>query len=349
MKRGGQARWNDETQSWEDGAPPPAPYTGPMPPRPSFTPSAGGAPTGAVPPPATDPRPATDPLPAAAPAPAPAPDALFAPARDTDPPFARTPVPEHLFAPARDTGPFSAPGPAADPYFDSAPAFEPVPVARHRTTGLVAGVAVAVIAAAVGGGYLLWGHSGDDPAAARPPARTKASASENTATAAPTSATAGTRTPTPVSTELPDGYRLVHDKKGFTLAVPGTWKRSERRTGVFYTAPDDRRLVQIFQINEPDTTPYEALETASRGLSGNPGYKEISLEPLGYPGPGTDATQLVYAYDSERLHERVKVVDCAFTAADGRQFAVLVLGPEANWPEQEWTQQNILRTFVPGS
>lgn len=41
MKRGGQARWNDETQSWEDGAPPPAPYTGPMPPRPSFTPSAG--------------------------------------------------------------------------------------------------------------------------------------------------------------------------------------------------------------------------------------------------------------------------------------------------------------------
>ncbi|MGW7575266.1 hypothetical protein [Streptomyces sp. NPDC054765] len=302
MKRGGQARWNNETQRWEDGTPPPAPYTGPMPPRPSFAPSAGGTPSGAVP------RPATDPL------------------------FAPTSA-EPFFAPSPDTDPFLAPAPGV----------------RHRTAALVAGAAVAVIAAAIGGGYLLWGHPGDAPAAARPAARTEASAPESMATAAPTSATAGTRTPTPVSTGLPDGYRLVHDKKGFTLAVPGTWKRSERKTGVFYTAPDDHWLLQVFEISEPDTTPYEALATASRGLSGNPGYKEISLEALGYPGPGTDATQLVYAYDSERLGVRVKVVDCAFTVADGRQFAVLVLGPEADWPDQEWTQQNILRTFVPGS
>ncbi|MEU6327282.1 hypothetical protein ABZ851_08350 [Streptomyces sp. NPDC047049] len=313
MKRGGQARWNDETQRWEDGAPTPAPYTGPMPPRPSFTPSAGGPSaggpvTGGTPPGGTP--------------------AGTVPPRVTEPLFA----PDSLYVPL--------------------PADEPTAGFRRRTA-LVAGVAVAVIAAAAGGGYLLWGHPGDDPAVARPAARTKASASDHTATTASPSgassgATAGTGSPTPLSTELPDGYRLVHDEKGFTLAVPGTWKRSERRTGVFYTAPDDRGLLQIFEVSEPDTTPYEALETASRGLSGNPGYKEISLEPLGYPGPGADATQLVYAYDSERLGERVKVVDCAFTAADGRQFAVLVLGPEADWPEQEQTQQNILRSFVPG-
>ncbi|WP_336051261.1 hypothetical protein [Streptomyces sp. CA2R101] len=308
MKRGGQARWNDETQRWEDGAPTPAPYTGPMPPRPSFTPSAGGPSAGGTPAGGTP--------------------AGTVPPRVTEPLFA----PDSLYAPL--------------------PADEP-PAGFRRRTALVAGVAVAVIAAAVGGGYLLWGHPGDEPAVARPAARAKASASDHTATTdspsgASSGATAGTGSPTPLSTELPDGYRLVHDEKGFTLAVPSTWKRSERRTGVFYTAPDDRGLLQIFEVSEPDTTPYEALETASRGLSGNPGYKEISLEPLGYPGPGADATQLVYAYDSERLGERVKVVDCAFTAADGRQFAVLVLGPEADWPEQEQTQQNILRSFVPG-
>ncbi|MDT0457645.1 hypothetical protein RM550_18190 [Streptomyces sp. DSM 41527] len=307
MKRGGRARWNDETQRWEDGVPTPAPYTGPMPPRPSFTPSAGGPVTGGTP---------------------------AGGAAGTVPP----PVAEPLFAP--------------DSLYAPLPADEPAAGFRHRTA-LVAGVAVAVIAAAAGGGYLLWGHPGDDPAVARPAARTKASASDHTATTAPSTgassgASSGTGSPTPLSTELPDGYRLVHDEKGFTLAVPSSWQRSERRTGVFYTAPDDRGLLQIFEVSEPDTTPYEALETASRGLSGNPGYKEISLEPLGYPGPGADATQLVYAYDSERLGERVKVVDCAFTAADGRQFAVLVLGPEADWPEQEETQQNILRSFVPG-
>ncbi|MGX7758053.1 hypothetical protein ACWQ06_05205 [Streptomyces angustmyceticus] len=339
MKRGGQARWNDETQSWEDGTPPPAPYTGPMPPRPNFTPSAGGTPTGAVPRPATEPPPSASPPSDSPPAadPPPSSDPHFGPARGADPGLALPEPPADWF---HDPGTYE-PGTYADP----------VPVAgyRRRSTGLVAGAAVAVIAAAVGGGYLLWGHSGDDPAAARPAARTKTSAAQHPTTAAPTGATATTTSPGPLATEIPSGYRLVHDTKGFTLVVPRTWKRSERKTGVFYTSPDDRKLVQIFEISEPDTTPYEALETASRGLSGNPGYKEISLGPLGFPGPGTDATQLVYAYDSERLDERVKVVDCAFTVGDGRQFAVLVLGPEADWPDQEWTQQNMLRSFVPGT
>ncbi|MGY5124765.1 hypothetical protein [Streptomyces nigrescens] len=303
MKRGGQARWNNETQSWEDGTPPPAPYTGPMPPRPSFTPSAGGGAGGGS-----------------------------APGGPT-------------------TGGTSAegtaaglPDPATDPFVTPGAGSGYAPGVRRRT-GLVAAAAVVVIAGAVGGGYLLWGH-GDDPAAARPPARAKASAPSGTATAPPTGATAGTA-PAPTLTDLPDGYRLVHDKKGFTLAVPGTWTRSERKTGVFYTAPDDRGLVQIFEITDPEITPREALRQASQGLSGNPGYEEISLEPLGFPGPGIDANQLVYAYDSKRLGTRVKVVDCAFTAADGRQFAVLVLGPETDWPEQEYTQQIALRTFVP--
>ncbi|WP_328385018.1 hypothetical protein OHS81_13465 [Streptomyces sp. NBC_00400] len=296
MTRGGQAGWNDETQRWEDGAPTPAPYTGPMPPRPSFTPSAGG--------------------PSAHPGPLPDPDAH---------PYPTDPYP-------------------TDPYTTTESAVTYAPGARRRTA-LVAGAAVAVFAAAVGSGYLLWGH-GDDPAAARPPARTKSSAPSGTATA-PSTGAPDSITPAPTLTDLPDGYRLAHDKKGFTLAVPGTWTRSERKDGVFYTAPDDRGLLQIFEITDPEITPREALRQASQSRSGKPGYKEISLEPLGFPGPGIDANQLVYAYDNESLGMRVKVVDCAFTAADSRQFAVLVLGAEADWPEQEVTQQIALRTFVP--
>ncbi|MFI5523099.1 hypothetical protein [Streptomyces platensis] len=351
MKRGGRPRWNSETQRWENDTPPPASYTGPMPPRPSFTPSAGGpeggghgsggagdgsggpggggagdggaaAPPSAAPPPAGPPpaAPPADPPPAAA-----APRGTY-------------PYPH----PSSYTG--GLPGPAADPYRtpDADAGYDP---GARRRTGLVAGVAVAVIVAAVGGGYLLWGHD-DDPAAARPPARTQSSAPSRTATGPSTDAP-DSPTPAPTLTDLPDGFRLAHDKKGFTLAVPGTWTRSERKTGVFYTAPDDRGLVQIFEITDPEVTPREALQQASQGLSANPGYEEISLEPLGFPGPGIDANQLVYAYDSERLGTRVKVVDCAFTATDGRQFAVLVLGAEDDWPEQEQTQEIALRTFVP--
>ncbi|MEU8915787.1 hypothetical protein [Streptomyces nigrescens] len=325
MKRGGQARWNDETQSWEDGTPPPAPYTGPMPPRPSFTPSVDGAATAGAPADG-----ATGTPPSAAPP-------------TTTPPADAPPRTTYPY-PHPSSYPGGLPDPATDPFHTPASGAGYGPGVRRRRA-LVAGTAVAVIAAAIGGGYLLWGH-GDDPAAARPPARTKASAPSGTATSPSTGATDSTA-PAPTLTDLPDGYRLAHDKKGFTLAVPGTWTRSERKTGVFYTAPDDRGLVQIFEISNPEITPREALQQASQGLSANPGYEEISLEPLGFPGPGIDANQLVYAYDSKRLGTRVKVVDCAFTAADGRQFAVLVLGPETDWPEQEYTQQIALRTFVP--
>ncbi|MGW2412042.1 hypothetical protein ACWCV5_07620 [Streptomyces tubercidicus] len=360
MKRGGPPRWNDETQSWETDTPPPAPYTGPAPPRPSVAPSVGGGNAGAgasagAPPsgtPTTDAAPTPDApprapramypyphpnsSPGALPDPA-APDASAAPGASAAP-DAHLYAPDPYFTPAAD--PYRTPGPGIDADIGYAPGF-------RRRRGLVAGGAVAVIAAVIGGGYLLWGH-GDDPTAARPPARSKTHTRTGTATAPPSGATNSTapgRAPT--LTDLPDGYHLVHDKKGFTLAVPGTWTRSERKTGVFYTAPDDHGLVQIFEISNPEITPREALQEASKGLSANPGYEEISLEPLGFPGPGIDANQLVYAYDSKRLGMRVKVVDCAFTAADGRQFAVLVLGPEEDWPEQEWTQQIALRTFVP--
>ncbi|MFE3550189.1 hypothetical protein ACFXN2_16100 [Streptomyces kronopolitis] len=287
MTRGGQARWNNETQRWEDGTPPPAPYSGPMPSRPPYAPAAD------------------------------APDA------------------------ASTGGPY--PGPYPGPFPTSPP---PAPAsAGPRRTALIAGAAVAAIAVATLGGYLLLNRQ-DAPPAAHPPSKASAPGTATVpSTGGPTGATA---TPTPAS-GLPEGYRLVHDTKGFTLAVPGDWQRSERSTGVFYTAPDDRGLVQIFEITEPDTSPRTALEQASKGLSGNPGYEEISLGPLDGPAPGSDAAQLVYAYDSKKLGERVKVVDCAFTVSDGRQFAVLVLGTEADWPQQQRTQQIALAAFAPAA
>ncbi|WP_030413974.1 hypothetical protein [Streptomyces sp. NRRL S-1448] len=293
MKRGGPARWNDETQSWEDGRPAPAPYSGPMPPRPDVAPSVG-------PPP--QPPSGWLPDPGARPGDAPAP------------------------------GPVPGSGPR-----------------RRTTVALIAGAAVAAIGAGAGGAYLLWGRDSDAP----PAARTRASA-PHTPTSTATDTTPPSTASTPPtdavsSSAVPAGYRLVHDAKGFTTAVPDSWQRSERKTGVFYTAPDDRGLLQIFEITEPDIGPRAALEQASKGLAGNPGYEEISLGDFEGPAPGTDAAQLVYAYDSERLGTRVKVVDCAFTTDDGRQFAVLVLGTEADWPLQQETQRIALQAFAPRS
>ncbi|MFG2135524.1 hypothetical protein [Streptomyces sp. NPDC048650] len=248
--------------------------------------------------------------------------------------------------PTSAPAPTSAPGPG--PVTDMPLSPEPSgPVRNGRTRALVAGATVAVLAAGAGGSYALWGGRGDDRAAARASHRATAPASGTDAGTAPGTEVATT---TSAATEVPDGFRLVQDEADFTLAVPGDWERTERSNGVFYTSPDESGLVQIMQVADPDSTPHQSLEATSRELAGsaaNPRYEEISLGAMADPAPAADAVQLVYAYDSEKVGERVKVVDCAFTADDGRQFAVLVRGTESEWPRQEEIQRIALGTFAP--
>ncbi|MBO0516531.1 hypothetical protein [Streptomyces beijiangensis] len=152
------------------------------------------------------------------------------------------------------------------------------------------------------------------------------------------------------SGQVPAGYRVEHDGKGFTIAVPVGWKRTERANGVFYATSGDGYLMQIYSITEPDTTPRESLDATSANLaSAKSGYQEISLEDVpGEGGTGRTAAQLVYAYDKDGTGERRQVVDRAFTGADGLQYAVLIAGPAADWPRQEEHLKVALDFFQPG-
>lgn len=245
-----------------------------------------------------------------------------------------------------------------------APAFvvTPPPVGPATVTGGAGGgrrrllrVAVPVLAAgALAGaaaGWWLIGADGERPStppgAAAPeptgeggvdPAETAAATPAETATTAPSEdpgASASASEPA-----LPDGYRLVEDPAGFTLAVPEDWTREKREHGVFYTPGTDRALVQVFEVTEPGMTPLESLEITSDSLDSQPGFEQIALEEAGplegaSDAVGSDAAELVYAYDSEELGIRKQVVDCVFTADDGRMYAVLVAGPADQWPVQE--------------
>ncbi|MFE7608686.1 hypothetical protein [Streptomyces celluloflavus] len=275
------------------------------------------------------------------------------------PPRPAAPPPRPPFAPGPADGGWTDGPPPADTGSPSgsagpppaAPRTTPRPTTPRRTAALAAGGVVAVLAAGFGG-WLLWGHGGDAPVTARPPVAVAPVTPSGDGTSPAVGGRTGSAAPSspggsadPSATGVPDGYQLVHDDKGFTTAVPTGWRRSVRKDGVFYTAPDDHGLVQIFEVTEPAITPRQALAQASASLSGSPGYAQVSLGPLGYPAP--DAYQLVYAYDSDRLGRRVQVADCAFTAADGRQFALLVLGPATDWPQQVETQRIALTSFAP--
>lgn len=311
------ARWNDETQSWETVG--------------------GGVP-------ASGPSPSPMPMPMPTPTPGP-----VVPPPPPPPSYAPEYVPE--------TGEWqyvTAPGPAG----------------RPRARGAVAaGVAAAVLAAGSVGSWLLWGRGedGNAPGAGGPAASVSAPL-ESTSSDDPTDGSTDTETPyetdSPSDSPTPSGsatsspaddvppptYKVQKDLKGFTIAVPEGWHRTESdKEGVFYNAPDGKSLLQVFVVTEPGMTPYEALRGASDdGEANKPGYVEIGLDRVtGEPDAPADSAELVYAYDREG--GRRKVVDRAFTAADGNHYAILAAGPETDWPKQREVLRVALQFFRPGA
>ncbi|MFE0703299.1 serine/arginine repetitive matrix protein 2 [Streptomyces sp. NPDC058872] len=230
----------------------------------------------------------------------------------------------------------------------------PVPAGRPRSRAvLVAGAVAAVLAAGSFGAWLVWGgEDGSDGPAAGPGTSVSAPAEPDGPTAPSPSdlpPESPSDAPTATAGTPPEGYRVQEDLKGFTIAVPEGWDRTESDQGVFYNAPDGRSLLQVFVIEGAGMTPYEALRgTSEDGRTGKPGYREISLAPVAdEPDAPADSAELVYAYDREG--GRRQVVDRAFTAEDGNQYAILAAGPETDWPKQREVLRVALESFRPGA
>ncbi|MGV9644332.1 hypothetical protein [Streptomyces sp. NPDC003514] len=214
-------------------------------------------------------------------------------------------------------------------------------------------IVVAVVAAVAGSALAAWlavrgpGDDGDDKAGG-PPSSTAATSVDSRTP--PSDPTTGVDEPTygaaSESPDVPAGHRLVEDPSGFTTVVPEDWSRSERDGGavVFYTAPDKSGLLQIFEVVEPGFTPAEALDVADDSLSGQPGFTEISRGPV---ADETDASELVYEYDSKDLGERVRAVDRVFRTDDGRLYAMVVRGTTDDWPATQETLRNARQAFTP--
>ncbi|MEX0174067.1 hypothetical protein [Streptomyces sp. LMG1-1-1.1] len=338
---GGGARWNDETQSWERG--PVSPPSGP--PGPAAAPHGAGP---VVPPPPPPPEYAPEYGPGGTPGYGPSSTSGYGPGCESEYGPGGTPGYGPGYAPEYDpeTGgwQYTVPGTAA--------ADRP----RSRTA-LAAGVAVAVLAAGSVGGWLVWGR-GDakTPGAGGPAVSVSVPPDSGETTTEPATGGTPSDSPSPSGTPSaptddvpPPGYGAQRDLKGFTIAVPDGWDRTESDQGVFFNAPDRRSLIQVFVVQESGMTPYDALRGASDdGRANKPGYEEISLERVtGEPGAPPDAAELVYAYD--RDGGRRKVVDRAFTAADGNHYAILAAGPEADWPKQRERLDVALEFFRPGA
>ncbi|WP_329401352.1 hypothetical protein [Streptomyces melanogenes] len=317
-RRGGGAHWNDETQSWEQGEPPPQ---APRPPDPPAGPPPSPPMFGAPPP---------------------------------EPPYFAPP----WLSPGSGSGPYheaetqgayELPRDPAHP----PPYAPPVDPGRRGQRAIVAAVATAVLAGGLAGGWLMWGR--DDGSGGGGAARASSSASvqgsesgtpTDSATDTPTESPTDSGSPDTSTAAVPDGFRRVEDPLGWSVAVPATWTRTEERSSALYRSPDQRYLLQMFRLTEPGITPYEALRLTSRNLAYNRGYEQISLRRMAEVTT-TDAAELVYAYNRTVQTDRVQGVARSFVAGNGVPYTVLVYGPDEDWPAQLGVLNKVLGTFTP--
>lgn len=270
------------------------------------------------------------------------------------------PPPLPLFAPYGPDASDGGSGPGHDGAGAGGPRGGPWGAGSRRTTVVVIAVA-AVLGAGSVAAWLSWGRdAASDEASPQPGVSATDGSYATDVTDAPsvtddpaaTESTEGTGDPgDPGSASLPPGFRVAEDPKGFNLAVPEGWERTSGSTGVFYTAPDELSLIQVFTIAEEGMTSEELVRQSSANLDeSNDGYTEAGVGAVsgGDENPAGDAAELVYSYDSEKTGGRRQGIERVFTAIDGQRYAVLVAAPAGEISSQRRTLETALEHFEPG-
>ncbi|WP_330288313.1 serine/threonine-protein kinase [Streptomyces sp. NBC_00576] len=234
-------------------------------------------------------------------------------------------------------------------------------------TALVAAVLVAALAGAGVSAAALLMHSGDGKgerpgstttatatatvsgtAAATPTASGTAAASVSPSAASVPPGTPGPSSPSsPSSQTAPSGYRLAHDPRGFSLAVPDGFTRTAQKERVFYLSPGETFRLGI-KITDPQPGgPLAVMERAdANGASANPGYRDGRV------------TETVHAQQVAALWE---FTWDGFSAAEGprhtydlcweeggRMYDVWVSAPVGKVREAKEYFDVVLDTFVAG-
>ncbi|WP_405535689.1 serine/threonine protein kinase [Streptomyces sp. NBC_00075] len=143
-------------------------------------------------------------------------------------------------------------------------------------TMLVTAVLVAALAGAGVSAAALLMNSGDGGGG-----RPGSTATVSGATEVSTSTTGPTPTPTPSpsgspsSRTAPSGYRLAQDPRGFSLAVPDGFTRTEQKDRVFYLSPGETFRLGIRVVDPQPGGPLGVMQRAhANGPSSNPGYRD---------------------------------------------------------------------------
>ncbi|MFD9222465.1 zinc ribbon domain-containing protein [Streptomyces sp. NPDC060064] len=180
-----------------------------------------------------------------------------------------------------------------------------------------------------------------DPQAPASPSATPSGSPSATPSTSPS-------TPPPGGATVPEGFVLKQDPAGFTVAVMDGWKRRQSGSQVFYEAPTGGSYVQIGIIKNTPTTSYENFLTLEKKHLETPEtqYGRTQLIQNTYQGRPGALWEFTHIPEPDEGSLKRHVIDQAFVAADGTEYAVLAAGRADLWdPAKDVVFSTALNTF----
>ncbi|MET7619839.1 hypothetical protein [Streptomyces sp. NPDC005408] len=160
----------------------------------------------------------------------------------------------------------------------------------------------------------------------QPSASPSPSSEASASPSAPPSASQGDAT-------LPAGFVLKQDPAGFTVGVMDGWKRRQAGSQIFYEAPTGGSYLQIGVIKNTPTNSYENFLGLERKHQETPetDYQRGQLIQNTYQGRPGALWEFTHIPEPDEGSLRRHVIDQAFVAADGTEYAILAADRADLW------------------
>ncbi len=199
----------------------------------------------------------------------------------------------------------------------------------------------------------------DEAVQNKPPAASPSPSQEQEPTEDPaTGPTAGpstdpTANPTPSrpAGTLPAGFVLKNDPAGFTVAVMDGWQRRQEGSQIYYEAPTGGSYLQIGVIKSTPTSSYDNFVDLEKKRQALPDvrYQRLQLTRNTYQGRPGALWEFTNIPDPSKSTVLRHVIDQAFVAADGTEYAILAADRADLWDaENDVVFRTALDTFKIG-
>ncbi|WP_307714065.1 hypothetical protein [Streptomyces sp. V4I23] len=216
-----------------------------------------------------------------------------------------------------------------------------------------------VIGGGATAGLLIWqDHQDKDHAPttqdrrSAPPAQTPDAKPQ--ATPSPASSPSSSASSSPSASpggSLPAGFVVREDPAGFSVAVMEGWTRRQAGSQVFYEAPTGGEYVQIGVIRNTPMSSYENFTGLEKKHLANAAsdYRRLRLEQNTYQGRPGALWEFTHIPEPDEGGLVRHVIDQAFVAADGTEYAILAAGRADRWdPDKDVVFSTAVATFTAG-